>query len=156
VKWLIQAQITQMSGGGIDPRAGDLNYNGVAPWVAWGPYLWADGLTPRSDGLTWACSDLESDGTHTSQSGEQKVGSMLLNFFLNSPQASPWFKSTSCYANCDGSTIPPVLTANDFQCFLNRYAAHEPYANCDGSTTAPVLNANDFQCFLNRFAAGCS
>jgi hypothetical protein len=62
----------------------------------------------------------------------------------------------SCYANCDNSTVPPVLNANDFQCFLNRYAAGDSYANCDGSTVPPVLNANDFQCFLNAYAAGCS
>jgi murein tripeptide amidase MpaA len=61
-----------------------------------------------------------------------------------------------CYANCDGSTVPPVLTANDFQCFLNRFAAGDSYANCDGSSVPPVLNANDFACFLNQFAAGCS
>ena len=30
------------------------------------------------------------------------------------------------------------------------------YANCDGSTTPPLLNANDFGCFLNRFTAGCT
>lgn len=30
------------------------------------------------------------------------------------------------------------------------------YANCDTSTVAPFLTANDFQCFLNKFAAGCS
>jgi hypothetical protein len=63
---------------------------------------------------------------------------------------------TQCYANCDGSSGSPVLTANDFQCFLNKFAAGDPYANCDGSTVTPVLTANDFQCFLNRFAAGCS
>jgi hypothetical protein len=61
-----------------------------------------------------------------------------------------------CYANCDGSTVPPILNANDFQCFLNKFAAADPYANCDGSTVPPVLNANDFQCFLNKYAAGCS
>jgi len=60
-----------------------------------------------------------------------------------------------CYANCDASTAPPVLTANDFQCFLNKYASGDAAANCDGSTNAPVLNANDFQCFLNKYAAGC-
>jgi hypothetical protein len=61
-----------------------------------------------------------------------------------------------CYANCDESSAAPILNANDFQCFLNRYAAGESYANCDGSTGNPVLNANDFQCFLNAFAIGCS
>jgi DNA-binding beta-propeller fold protein YncE len=60
-----------------------------------------------------------------------------------------------CYANCDGSTTPPVLNVLDFNCFLNSFAAGSPYANCDGSTTPPVLNVLDFNCFLNRFAAGC-
>jgi probable HAF family extracellular repeat protein len=60
-----------------------------------------------------------------------------------------------CYANCDGSTVTPVLNVNDFTCFLNRYAAGDSYANCDGSTAMPVLNVNDFTCFLNRFVAGC-
>ncbi len=63
---------------------------------------------------------------------------------------------TTCYANCDGSATPPILTANDFQCFLNSFAAQSLAANCDGSTAAPTLTANDFQCFLNSFAAGCS
>jgi hypothetical protein len=63
--------------------------------------------------------------------------------------------STTCYANCDGSTAAPVLNVNDFVCFNNRFAAGDSYANCDGSTSAPVLNVNDFVCFNNRFAAGC-
>jgi hypothetical protein len=67
-----------------------------------------------------------------------------------------------CYANCDNSTTPPILNANDFQCFLNAFAGSlQPgmfpgYANCDNSTAAPILNANDFQCFLNAYAAGCN
>ncbi len=64
-------------------------------------------------------------------------------------------KIVACYANCDGSTAAPVLTANDFQCFLNKFAAGDPGANCDLSAIAPVLTANDFQCFLNKYAAGC-
>jgi trimeric autotransporter adhesin len=62
----------------------------------------------------------------------------------------------SCYANCDASSIAPVLTANDFTCFLNRYIDGESYANCDGSSVAPVLTANDFACFLNAYVAGCT
>jgi hypothetical protein len=65
------------------------------------------------------------------------------------------FTGTSCYANCDASTVAPVLTANDFICFINRFATADPYANCDCSTANPTLTANDFICFLNRFAAGC-
>lgn len=62
----------------------------------------------------------------------------------------------ACYANCDGSSGSPLLTANDFQCFLNTFAAGISSANCDASTGTPALTANDFQCFLNKFAAGCS
>jgi hypothetical protein len=61
----------------------------------------------------------------------------------------------ACYANCDGSTIAPVLNVLDFNCFLNRFSSGDSYANCDGSTIAPALNVLDFNCFLNRFSAGC-
>ncbi len=70
------------------------------------------------------------------------------NFTIGSPPPA-------CYANCDASTGSPLLTANDFQCFLDRFAAGESYANCDLSTGNPSLTANDFQCFLNTYAAGC-
>jgi len=60
-----------------------------------------------------------------------------------------------CYANCDKSAASPVLTANDFQCFLNAFASGSLYANCDSSSAVPLLTANDFQCFLNAFSVGC-
>ncbi len=94
VKWLIEAQINQVNGGGVDPLAGDLDYSsGVAPWIAWGPYLWADGLNPRSDGLIWEQTDFSNDGTHPSVSGREKVGTMLMDFMLNSAFTQPWFLS---------------------------------------------------------------
>jgi hypothetical protein len=95
VKWVIQAQIDQMAAGMVtDARAADLNFSSVAPWLAWGPYPWADGATPRSDGLIWVPTDFNSDGTHPSPAGIQKVGAMLLNFFLNSPYTG-WFRVSS-------------------------------------------------------------
>ncbi len=72
-----------------------------------------------------------------------------------SSNASLFITTTNCYANCDLSTHVPVLTANDFQCFLNAFVAVQPYANCDGSTASPLLTSGDFQCFLNAYAGGC-
>ena len=98
VKWLIEAQIKQMEGKSIDldPRIiGDLNYDTAAPWIAWGPYLWAKGSDPRSDGLTWTLEDFAEDGTHPSDLGKAKVGAMLLDFFKTSSQTSCWFLAGS-------------------------------------------------------------
>jgi hypothetical protein len=86
VQWLIQKQIS-----------GDTSLAYVlpaqrAPWLAWGPYLWGDGLTPRaSDGLIWQEADFQTDGTHPSLNGQKKVAALLLNFFKSDPTAVPWF-----------------------------------------------------------------
>ena len=71
-----------------------LTYTGNNPssaWLSWGPYLWANGTNPRSDGLTWLVSDYQSDGTHPSPSGRQKVAQMLLNFFTTDETSKLWF-----------------------------------------------------------------
>jgi hypothetical protein len=80
VKWLIEDAARPLSD---QPE--------LQAWIGWGPYLWADGLVARSDGLTWLCSDFQQDGTHPSTSGRQKVAQMLLNFFKTSPTAEGWF-----------------------------------------------------------------
>ncbi|MEP6507889.1 MAG: hypothetical protein ABJC63_06640 [Gemmatimonadales bacterium] len=91
VKWLVQAQIDQAQTGRIiDMRAGNLDY-GSAPWIAWGPYAWANGTTARSDGLIWVRDDFGPDGTHPSQLGRAKVGTLLLNFFKTSTFTRCWF-----------------------------------------------------------------
>jgi hypothetical protein len=93
VKWLIAAQVKQIASGTVDATAGSLDYRtGEAPWLAWGPYLWADGATPRQgDGLTWVVSDFAPDGTHPATTGIQKVGQQLLTFFKTSEFTSCWF-----------------------------------------------------------------
>jgi hypothetical protein len=61
------------------------------PLLLWGPYLWTDGLAGRSDGLVWACDDVEEDGTHPSRSGVQKVVNLLTTFFKSDPTARRWY-----------------------------------------------------------------
>ena len=82
IKWLIEERIN-------DPSP-----DKWIPWVSWGPYLWADGMTPRSDGLVWERKDFESDGVHPSSQGVLKVATMLLEFFQNDTTAKPWFLSS--------------------------------------------------------------
>lgn len=79
-----------------DQISGDaaLNYSGSNPsvaWMSWGPYLWANGATPRSDGLRWLPEDFQPDGTHPSTSGRQKVAEMLLQFFSTDETTKSWF-----------------------------------------------------------------
>ena len=81
VKWLIEERINNPT------------RDRSIPWVSWGPYLWADGLTPRSDGLIWERNDFEPDGVHPSAQGVSKVATMLLEFFQNDTAAKPWFFS---------------------------------------------------------------
>ena len=92
VKWLIESQIDEMRGKQANPRVGTLDYTKkAASIIVWGPYLWADGATPRSDGVQWNRADFEEDGTHPSQMGESKVAGMLLDFFKTSPYSKCWF-----------------------------------------------------------------
>jgi hypothetical protein len=83
VKWAIEDQLA-----GMLPFGGP---GGRSPWIAWGPYLWADGLNPRGDGLSWACSDFADDGTHPSTSGRQKVAQQLLDFLRTDVTAREWY-----------------------------------------------------------------
>jgi hypothetical protein len=86
VKRLIQDQISG------DTSLAFAGPNARAPWLSWGPYPWADGTTPRLDGLTWVCpGDYISDGTHPSTAGRQKIANMLLQLFTTDATATPWF-----------------------------------------------------------------
>ena len=88
VRWLIEQQLAGVDSLNYDPAEGDVE----APWLAWGPYLWADGLEGRGDGLTWACSDFaENDGTHPAPSARARVADSLLAFFGRDATTVPWF-----------------------------------------------------------------
>ena len=81
VRWVIQDQIQSEKKGKV-----------AGPVLLWGPYLWADGVTPRkSDKLVWERKDLAEDGVHPSKIGGQKVAKLLLEFFKNDASAKSWF-----------------------------------------------------------------
>jgi hypothetical protein len=81
VRWVIQEQIEREKAG-----------KGEGPVLLWGPYLWADGITPRkSDKLVWERKDLGQDGVHPSRIGGEKVAKLLLEFFKNDAGARSWF-----------------------------------------------------------------
>lgn len=102
VRWTIQAQLNGTSSMNFNASSGPVR----TPWVAWGPYMWANGLTPRSDGLTWVCSDFQSDGTHPSMpQGQMKVGNMLLDFFSTDQTTKTWFLSSTTSGNIGGGRI---------------------------------------------------
>lgn len=96
VRWVIDAQIQGDPALNFDAARGAVR----APVVLWGPYLWADGTTPRKqDGLVWNRDDLvERDGTHPSDSGRQKVAELLLNFFHSDGTAQRWYLKSGAAA----------------------------------------------------------
>jgi hypothetical protein len=87
VRWLIGAQIAGVDSLHFDAASGPVE----SPWLSWGPYLWADGLVPRRDGLVWHCTDFQSDGTHPSTSGRELVADSLLAFLKRDVTSEPWF-----------------------------------------------------------------
>lgn len=87
VKWAIQDQINGNANLNYDPANGPV----MAPWMAWGPYDWTNGLLGRSDGLVWSCQDVTFDGVHPSKTGAEAESNFLLNFLKSDTTATPWF-----------------------------------------------------------------
>ena len=87
VRWLIEQQLKGDPAFNYDAAKGKV----TAPWLSWGPYLWANGMTKRADGFYYEESDFGKDGTHPSATGQQKVARELLRFFKNDPTTRPWF-----------------------------------------------------------------
>lgn len=87
VKWLIEKQLSGDPSLNYDPQRGPV----TAPYLSWGPYLWADGSTPRLDGFTWLNADLTVDCTHPSEAGVAKIADLLYAFFSQDVTTQPWF-----------------------------------------------------------------
>src|SRR4029453_3365647 len=95
-RWLIQRQMKGDKALNFDPSRGDVK----APLLLWGPYMWADRVTPRgaSDGglryadkLVYPREDLGPDGTPPSQAGREKVAKLMLEFFASDEFTKSWF-----------------------------------------------------------------
>src|SRR5690606_11772440 len=92
VRDLILEQISGNPRYNYDPEKGEV----TAPVLLWGPYLWADGITPRSgDGFVWERADFTPipHGTHPSARGAAKVAQQLMVFFKSNPYTKEWFVS---------------------------------------------------------------
>lgn len=99
IKFLVERQ--------IDGDA-DLKYtlpDRKSPWITWGPHIWADGLRKNyMDGLYWNCMvDFKPDGGgyHLSNTGKDKAGELIYDFFKSSAVASDWFNYTPRWISCD-------------------------------------------------------
>jgi len=87
-RWVVQSQIKGEAQLNFDPARGEVK----APLVLWGPYLWAQGDSPRKlDGLTWTENDVRADRLHPNEAGCRKTSALLLNFFKTDEGASLWF-----------------------------------------------------------------
>ncbi len=133
VKWLIEDQIAGNPALNYDSDLGPVE----APWIAWGHYGWADGLIPRSDGLTWVCSDFNPDGTHPSPQGAFKNMSMFLDFVQTDTTARSWYLAAP----------DPVIYGNGKLTSL----ATTPAIGWSGT---PSLSANDLQVTLQGAVPG--
>ncbi len=87
VKWAVAAQIEGKPGTNYDPAKGEVQ----SVWCEWGPYIWTDGVKGRKDGFVYLRSDVGVDGLHPSASGQQKVATMLLEFFKSDSATRGWF-----------------------------------------------------------------
>lgn len=91
VKWAIERQISG------DP---DLKFNGhdkKAPFMSWGPYVWADGINPNSQGLFWDCeTDFSEDGGgyHLTNGGKDKEALVMKNWAQTDPIAKLFFNDS--------------------------------------------------------------
>jgi len=89
--WAVKCLIDEQING--DPSVQYAGAGANSPWLSWGGYIWADGMSPRSDGLTWICpDDFQPDGRHPSDPvGREKVAQILLDIFITDETSAPWF-----------------------------------------------------------------
>ncbi|MFI5173034.1 MAG: T9SS type A sorting domain-containing protein [Chitinophagales bacterium] len=96
-KWAIE---DQMMG---SPALKYKNPGAMAPFLSWGPHIWADGLRANEwDGLAWDCGRYKPDGAgiHLNDSGKEFLGHIIYDFFLNDTIAGFWYNDAAKWASC--------------------------------------------------------
>jgi len=88
VKWMIEKQINGDATLNYNPTNGPVR----SPWMAWGPYVWGDGVMPRADGSFWEIRDFNADGVHPSVRGRTKAAAAWARFLLTNALTSPWLR----------------------------------------------------------------
>jgi hypothetical protein len=143
-KWSIADQLNGVASMNYNPANGPV----MAPWVAWGPYNWANGLLPRSDGLSWSCQDFQPDGHHPNQyTGKWKDANISMNFLKTDETARPWFLLPSTLV----LTSPTSLNFGNQSVGVTSLPMNLSITNNQGvvlNFTTPTFtgtNANDFK-----------
>lgn len=88
VRWLIEEQILGDPRLGHDPLVGPVE----APVLLWGPYLWAFGDAPRSDGFSTPRAYFGPDGVHASRLGEERIADEYMELLTTAPSAQTWLR----------------------------------------------------------------
>jgi hypothetical protein len=105
-------------------------------------YIWADGTTPNSMGLSYQCSDYDGEGTHPSSAGYTKIAAYMLNFYQTDPTCV-WYRGTGSpptSATPPTTSSPPSPTETQGNCY-------DPNHPC---FTKPNKNACETDCQCAR------
>ncbi len=112
VRWMIEKQMKDDPELNWDPARGEVK----APLILWGPYLWCDGLKPRSDGLIWTCCEPTSgvyNNPHPEASGAQKGADQIYAFFKTDPTAMSWYLRETVTGQAPDVTVRADVTQGD-------------------------------------------
>lgn len=105
VRWAVEKQINGDPSLNFDPANGPA----LAPFLSWGPYLWADGSNARGDGFTWLPADMVGDCTHPSDTGAQKIAHLMRDFFSTDATSAPWFLAAPPTAPTVAAVQPDII-----------------------------------------------
>lgn len=155
VRWFIEAQITGNDSVNFNSASGPV----TSPWLAWGPYLWADGVIPRAlDSLQWLCSDfLVADGTHPEAPGRLKVANLLEQFFKTSDYTKVWFLKGLAVPVAGDADGNGQLTISDAVYLINYIFAGGPAPNPvlrGDADCSNVVNISDVVYLIRYIFAG--